>query len=59
MASLLPKAVSKHLPFQAAQAAVELPTKGYLDHWAGLATFALFTAVFVYVALTRFTRSDA
>jgi ABC-2 type transport system permease protein len=59
LASLLPKAVSKHLPFQAAQAAVQLPTKGYLGHWAGLATFALFTAVLVYIALSRFIRSDA
>jgi ABC-2 type transport system permease protein len=59
LASVLPKAVSKHLPFQAAQAAVQLPTKGYLGHWAGLATFALFTAVLVYIALTRFIRSDA
>jgi ABC-2 type transport system permease protein len=59
LASLLPKTISKHLPFQAAQAAVQLPTKGYLGHWAGLATFALFTAVFIYAALTRFVRSDA
>jgi len=59
LAGLLPKAISKHLPFQTAQAAAQLPTKGFLDHWDGLATFALFTVVFVYVALTRFTRSDA
>jgi ABC-2 type transport system permease protein len=59
LASLLPRSVAKHLPFQAAQSAVQLPTKGYLGHWAGLATFALFTAIVVYIALTRFTRSDA
>jgi ABC-2 type transport system permease protein len=59
LASLLPKAVSKHLPFQSAQAVAQLPTNGYLGHWAGLATFALFSAAFVYAALTRFTRSDA
>jgi ABC-2 type transport system permease protein len=59
LASLLPKTVAKHLPFQAAQAAVQLPTTGYLGHWAGLATFTLFTAVFIYAALTRLIRSDA
>ncbi|MGP0032087.1 MAG: ABC transporter permease subunit [Acidimicrobiales bacterium] len=59
LASVLPKSIARHLPFQGAQAAVQLPTAGYLHHWAGLATFAFFAAIVVYLALVRFARSDA